>query len=181
MPTDVDQPNGASLPDHSSEQWLALLWLMFGALCLVLPAITTFSIETVLAGILFIAAGAKCVLTLLNLRAPHSALLFAGGFVVALLAALRVFFPVHEFLSFSALLGVFFLLQGLLAFRLAYRQQHRVSESARDLVANGVVNIFLAAFFTFGWIQPASWVPGILLGASMISLSLAIWRQAAVD
>lgn len=167
--------------------WPALLiegiaLILFGILALFIPPLITFGITTSL-GWLFLFGGiaALVIYAWAHTNAPgfRSLLLSAVLSVAAGIALLLR--PLSGMISLTVILIVFFALGGVAKLLYPLERSEHLSNYGGWIRASGVIDLVLAAFMFVGLPEIALWAPGLLLGANMVLVGIALVVVAALE
>ena len=158
-------------------RWFAVGWGILGLISIVLPAASTLAIEVVLAAILTFAGGYRVVLAWQNRGATSWRRSLVVGLLVAATGILMLASPGAGVMTLTMMLMIFFVLEAVLALNLAFELKASSSKWIW-LALNGLFNILLVGFIIVGWPFTALWVPGLMLGISMLSNAVIFWSFA---
>lgn len=139
-----------------------LLYLMLGVLCMALPQVAALAIG-VLLGVGLLAAGVSSLVFAGTLVGwPGAGISFFSGLLTLASGVVVLLFPALGALSLTAILVVFFLLDGLLKSAIAWRAWGLPGSGW--IALHGAASLLLAVLVLEGWPASADWVLGLFLG-----------------
>ena len=151
------------------------IFIILGMLAVALPGISTFSFE-LLIGWLFILAGgfqfARCFKSL-QTKEAFSSLLMAIIYII--FGILLLAYPLAGVISLTLFLTIFFIMDGVSKLFLGF--QMRTNHRWGWLVTSGAISLFMALLIFLGWPSTALWIPGLLIGMSLLFFSLSLPKQ----
>lgn len=158
-----------SLPEEAEHHWgwftgLGALFVILGLIALAAAAFTTLA-TVLLLGVLLLAAGVAQIahaLATSRARGLHA----VAGVVYTIAGGLIVIDPVGGAIGLTLLLGVFFLLGGLLRLLLAF--QVRPSPRWGWVLLGGIVTILLGVLILSQWPSSAFWIIGLIVGLELL-------------
>ncbi|MDP9011381.1 MAG: HdeD family acid-resistance protein [Pseudomonadota bacterium] len=160
--------------------------LLLGLAAVVIPAIATVAVETIVGWLLLISGMVGLIATFTMLRAPGFwwSLLSAFAGIMAGVVLLR--WPLSGAVSLTVILTVFMLAEGVVS--ILFSLDHRRDFSGRwsIMMMSGVVDIILAGIIFAGLPGTAAWAIGVLLGVNLIFggsalLSMALYARTAAS
>lgn len=154
------------------------IFTILGILAIVLPAATTFSIA-ILIGILLIIVGViQMIRVFQNRESPSSFWISLISAILAIvLGILILVFPMHGVMVLTMLLGIWFLVHGVIEIALGFRARH-VSKGWGFMVFSGLISIILAIIIWATWPVSALWFIGLLLGINLLLFGLSLFALA---
>jgi uncharacterized membrane protein HdeD (DUF308 family) len=149
-----------------------LVMMVLGLTAIAVPEIASLAI-TIFIGWLFSIAGVFRTVTLLRSRQrPGFAWSLATALLAVALGLVLLFRPLTGVLTLTMALGAFFVLEGVLAIRVALEFRRHLRSWGWVLV-NGLVDLLLAYLIWAGWPGSAGWAIGLLVGINMVFFGLA--------
>ncbi len=100
----------------------------------------------------------------------------AIGLIYLITGVYLVFFPLTGLLTLTLLMGVLFVVQGLVELNIALA--HRGSAGWGWLAGSAVMSIVLGLILVLGLPGTALWALGLLLGVNLIALGVAFFAMA---
>jgi len=154
-----------------------LIMIAFGLVAVGEPMVATIAV-TLFAGWLFLIGGVVGLTGIFTARRMPG---FWWGLITAVLAiavgAYLIWRPLAGVLSLTLAVAAFFGVQGIL--QIVAATGHRgVLASWGWLLANGVVNLILAAIIVSGWPGTAEWTLGLLFGINLLMWGLSLVMTA---
>ncbi len=144
----------------------SLVFICLGILAIALPGLFTLSIE-LLVGILFVIGG---ILQIARSFRGHTsgeiATLVISGLFYLVIGVLLLIFPVVGVLSLTMLLGITFLVQGVLQIYWGFAS--RALKNWGWWVFSGVISLLLAIIIFAQWPLSAVWFIGLLVGVNLL-------------
>lgn len=156
-----------------------IVFTLLGTLAVILPGISTLSIE-ILIGILFLIAGVVGGYRVLQTR--HE-----PGFWTSLIAPVLSIIvgiillanPIAGALTLTMILAIFFMIEGIAKILVSLNK--RPLPSWGWILVSGIISICLALIILSGWPQTGIWAIGLIVGINMIFFgwSLIVFGLAA--
>lgn len=181
-PSDFRAAVATTLREHSTFFLVeGIILLVLGVLAILLPPIATLAV-TIILGWIFLASGLIGWITTFGAHgAPgfwwsllSSVLATAAGLVLLLQ-------PVSGAVSLTALLVVFFIIEGLATIAYAFEHRKELSGRWEWMLVSGVIDLVLALIILAGFPGTAAWALGVLVGVNLIfggTALIAIAMQA---
>jgi uncharacterized membrane protein HdeD (DUF308 family) len=143
-------------------------------------------VATVFLGWLFLIAGVIGLIATFRARhAPGFAWALISAVLALLAGAALVWNPVQGLFSLTLLLAAFFIVDGVLMIFLAISHRRSLSGRWEWMMANGIVDLILAAVVISGLPGSAVWTLGLIVGidlvfggSSLIAMALAARKSA---
>jgi uncharacterized membrane protein HdeD (DUF308 family) len=164
---------------------LGVLWLILGALAIILPLAAAIAIDITL-GVLFLIGGVMQLVQVARCRGWRSVLPHALGGVLSVAAGvLLLFFPLAGVLSLTLIIAALFIIGGV--FRIVIAAQNREIRGWFWMMLSGLLGLVVGVLIWIGWPASSVWVLGLLVGIelifegwAMIMLAVAArqWRGA---
>lgn len=145
--------------------WAGLLLIVFGALGIALPTVSSLVVETWVSLILFSAGVTKIVYAFQTREEGFIWKLLIGALYIATGASL-FFQPLTGVLTLTLLLGSFLLTEGAFNIILAFRLKSQPNWTW--VLVDGIVTLFLGALVWLQFPSDAPWLLGTLVGASVL-------------
>ena len=145
---------------------LGFVWIVLGALAIVVPFAATLAIELPL-GAIFVVGGFAQIAQAFGSRGW-------GGFALHLLSGLLAFglglallvFPMQGILAVTMVLAAFLLADGVVRSVAALR--HREWKGWGLMLLSGALSIAIGVLIAIGWPSSASWAIGLLIGIDLL-------------
>jgi uncharacterized membrane protein HdeD (DUF308 family) len=157
-----------------------IVLVIFGWLALLLPGLFTFTFTIFLGWLLIILGIIQIFRSVTNRDAPGWGASFVSGLLFTGVGILLVANPIPGILTLTALLTMFFLIEGVLKTVVAWQLREETRQWVWFLVS-GILSIIIAFVIMSGWPATALWTIGLLagvyfiiLGSSMIALAMEI-------
>ncbi len=166
-------------PPHDTARklrWTGIAFLAIGILAVVLPALTGLTLGIIL-GLLLLLGGAAQLVYASQSRL-HKGTKVLAGIVYLLLGILLLAYPQAGLVSLALIIGILFLLEGLL--EIWYATRLRPLSSWGWVMAGGVISILLALLIWAGLPQGAAWIIGLLFGIGLIVNGIAILGLSSI-
>lgn len=145
-----------------------IVLLVLGVLAVAIPPLATLTF-TIFLGWLFLISGGIGLITTFRARGvPGFWWSFASAVLSVVVGVLMLLWPVSGAISLTLVLATFFILDGfaLIMYALAHREQ--LTGQWGWLLANGVIDLVLAALIIVGFPSSAAWAGGLLVGIDLI-------------
>ncbi len=154
-----------------------ILLFILGVIAIWVPAATAISI-TLLVGILCIVAGVVQLLRVFQNR-EHASFwtLLISAVLAVLIGVLLLVFPLHGALALALLLGIWFLIHGVIQIGISIQMRHYSSNWGLMLIS-GIISVILAIIIWSGWPLGALWVVGLMLGINLIFFGASLFVLA---
>ncbi len=155
-----------------------IVLVILGLAAIVIPPLATFAVA-ILVGWLFLLSGVIGLITTFWMRG-------APGFLWSLLSAaigivagiLLLWSPVTGAISLTAVLVVFFVMEGVASIMYALDHRRDLPATWGWMLVSGVVDLVLAAFIFAGLPASAAWAIGLLVGINMVFGGTALIAMA---
>ena len=194
MPTDVpaDQANidNADIEEVESKivkamhgHWRLYLGegaglLILGLIAVAVPPLTTLA-ETILFGWLFMVSGVIGLFTTFWMRGVPGFRWSLASAVLAILAAIWLLAkPIAGPLTLTAVLILFFLIEGISSIMFAIDHRRELSGQWEFMLLSGLVDLVLCVMIATGLPSTAVWALGLLVGINMAFGGLALIAMA---
>jgi uncharacterized membrane protein HdeD (DUF308 family) len=145
-----------------------IVLLVLGVLAVAIPPLATLTF-TIFLGWLFLISGGIGLITTFRARGvPGFWWSLASALLSVVVGVLMLLWPVSGAISLTLVLATFFILDGvtLIMYALAHREQ--LTRQWGWLLANGVIDLVLAALIIVGFPSSAAWAVGLLVGIDLI-------------
>lgn len=150
-----------------------LVFTILGALAIVLPNIAGVSI-TILVGVITLVAGCvQCLRVLQNRHTSAFWLSLIAAILAIIIGVLLLASPTRGVALLTLLLGVWFLVHGVIQVTLAIQAKGH-SNNWAVLLISGIASLVLAIIIYAGWPFNASWVLGLLLGINLLFFGVSL-------
>jgi uncharacterized membrane protein HdeD (DUF308 family) len=170
---------GASLHEH----WQLFLvegfiLIALGAAAVALPQVATFAIEAIVGWVLLLSGLIGLVSTWWMRRLPGVWWSLLSALVATTAGAVLLGWPLGGVLSLTAVLVVFFVVEGVAS--ILYAIEHRRHGAGRSvwLLVSGAIDLMLAALIVIGLPGTAAWAIGLLVGVNMVFGGVALAGMA---
>jgi len=151
-----------------------------GLIALILPPLASIAVAVLFGAVLLLGGIFGLITTLVSRHAPGFWLALLSSLVAIVAGALLFGWPAGGVLSLTLILTGFLAADGILTIMLALEYRRALHGRWGWLLANGVIDLILAAIIFIGLPQSAFWAIGIIVGvdllfggSSLIALSLA--------
>lgn len=152
-------------------QGLVLIGL--GLLAIALPGLSTLAIEIVIGATLIVSGAYRVVATVVAGSYRGSWLSLLGGGVALAFGCALFVNPSAGAITLTSLLGVLFLVQGVLSLLMAAHWRRHLSRWLW-IGASGLIDLLLAFLILSGLPGAAGWVLGLMLGINLSLLGAAL-------
>ena len=150
-----------------------ILFILLGILAVVLPGISTLSVDIFLGWLLIFGGAIQLYRTMKGgYHAPGFAWSILSGLLYLIFGILLIAFPIAGIFSLTILLTFFFLAEGLTKIILGF--QWRPLRRWGWLIVNGIISLIMAWIIWDGWPGTAFWVLGLLVGINMIFFGMSL-------
>lgn len=149
-----------------------IIFIILGLIAIAVPQIFTLGVELFIGWLLIIGGIVQLVR---SFRSRHTRGFWApliGSIVSIVVGVLLLLYPVIGVLSLTLLLGIFFLLEGIMTIIWAF--MIRPVQYWGMLLFSGIVSLILAGIIFFGWPSTAVWVIGLLVGINMLFFGISL-------
>ena len=145
-----------------------IILLVLGALAVLLPPFATLAV-TIIFGWIFLFSGLIGWVTTLGARGVPG---FWWSLISAVLATaaglILLLQPTTGAVSLTALLIVFFIIEGFATVAYAFEHRHELAGRWEWMLVSGIVDLVLAIIILAGFPGTAMWALGILVGVNLI-------------
>lgn len=150
-----------------------ILMMIIGFLAVILPVLSTLSIELII-GWLFVIGGAMQIIRTFQAgdEAPAFWMSLLSGAVSIVVGVLLLLYPLTGMLTLTILLTIFFILEGIIKLGIAWQWRH--VRNWGWLTLSGLLALVMAAIIIMGWPATATWVIGLLVGINLIFFGWAL-------
>ena len=161
---------GAGLEElRANWRWLVglgIVWMVLGALAIIVPFGATLAFELLL-GAIFAIGGVIQIAQAFRLRNWKGyGMNMLGGSLALVLGVLLLFYPFQGVLTLTLFLGAFFIVSGIL--QVISALQHRELRNWGWILASGILGMVIGALILAGWPSTAVWAIGVLVGIELI-------------
>lgn len=145
---------------------LGIVWMVCGALAIILPYAAAVAVELVFGGLLAF-GGILQVIQSLRCTGWNGKILHAIIGLLSLLAGgILLVFPHHGVLTLTIVLGAFFIAAG--TFRSMIALQHRNFAGWGWMLTSGILALGVGIIIFLAWPGSALWALGLLVGIELI-------------
>lgn len=145
-----------------------IVLLVLGFLALVVPSVTTLAF-TVFLGWLFVIGGVfGLIKTVASRKAPGFWWALVSAVLTTVVGVLLILLPVNGAISLTLVLAAFFIMDGVASIMYALEHRQQLTGQWGWLLANGIVDLAVAALIIIGFPATAAWAIGVLVGVNMI-------------
>jgi uncharacterized membrane protein HdeD (DUF308 family) len=149
-----------------------VLFTIFGFLAVILPEISTLTVELFLGWLMLFGGSVQLYRTLKDKTSDSFYGLLFTSILYIVFGLLLVIYPISGIISLTILLIFFFLLEGIAKIYLGFK----ITPTNQRIwfILNGVIALAMAGIIWAGWPGTAFWVLGLLVGINMIFFGLAL-------
>jgi uncharacterized membrane protein HdeD (DUF308 family) len=152
--------------------------LILGLIAVAVPPLTTLA-ETILFGWLFVVSGAIGLFTTFWMRGVPGFRWSLASAVLAILAAIWLLArPIAGPLTLTAVLILFFLIEGISSVMFAIDHRRELSGQWEFMLLSGLVDLVLCVMIATGLPSTAIWALGLLVGVNMVFGGVALIAMA---
>ena len=152
--------------------------LILGLIAVAVPPLTTLA-ETILVGWLFMVSGVIGLFTTFWMRGVPGFRWSLASAVLAILAAIWLLAkPIAGPLTLTAVLILFFLIEGISSIMFAIDHRRELSGQWEFMLLSGLVDLVLCVMIATGLPSTAVWALGLLVGINMAFGGLALVAMA---
>lgn len=152
--------------------------LILGLIAVAVPPLTTLA-ETILFGWLFVVCGAIGLFTTFWMRGVPGFRWSLASAVLAILAAIWLLArPIAGPLTLTAVLILFFLIEGISSAMFAIDHRRELSGQWEFMLLSGLVDLVLCVMIATGLPSTAIWALGLLVGVNMVFGGVALIAMA---
>ncbi len=152
--------------------------LILGLIAVAVPSLTTLA-ETILFGWLFMVSGVIGLFTTFWMRGMPGFRWSLASAVLAILAAIWLLAkPIAGPLTLTAVLILFFLLEGISSVMFAIDHRRELSGQWEFMLLSGLVDLVLCVMIATGLPSTAVWALGLLVGINMVFGGVALIAMA---
>ena len=152
--------------------------LILGLIAVAVPPLTTLA-ETILFGWLFVVSGAIGLFTTFWMRGVPGFRWSLASAVLAILAAIWLLArPIAGPLTLTAVLILFFLIEGISSVMFAIDHRRELSGQWEFMLLSGLVDLVLCVMIASGLPSTAIWALGLLVGVNMAFGGVALIAMA---
>ena len=152
--------------------------LILGLIAVAVPPLTTLA-ETILFGWLFVVSGAIGLFTTFWMRGVPGFRWSLASAVLAILAAIWLLArPIAGPLTLTAVLILFFLIEGISSVMFAIDHRRELSGQWEFMLLSGLVDLVLCVMIASGLPSTAIWALGLLVGVNMVFGGVALIAMA---
>ena len=152
--------------------------LILGLIAVAVPPLTTLA-ETILFGWLFMVSGVIGLFTTFWMRGVPGFRWSLASAVLAILAAIWLLAkPIAGPLTLTAVLILFFLIEGISSIMFAFDHRRELSGQWEFMLLSGLVDLVLCVMIATGLPSTAVWALGLLVGVNMVFGGLALIAMA---
>ena len=152
--------------------------LILGLIAVAVPPLTTLAV-TILFGWLFVVSGAIGLFTTFWMRGVPGFRWSLASAVLAILAAIWLLArPIAGPLTLTAVLILFFLIEGISSVMFAIDHRRELSGQWEFMLLSGLVDLVLCVMIASGLPSTAIWALGLLVGINMVFGGVALIAMA---
>ena len=152
--------------------------LILGLIAVAVPPLTTLAV-TILFGWLFMVSGAIGLFTTFWMRGVPGFRWSLASAVLAILAAIWLLArPIAGPLTLTAVLILFFLIEGISSVMFAIDHRRELSGQWEFMLLSGLVDLVLCVMLASGLPSTAIWALGLLVGVNMVFGGIALIAMA---
>ena len=152
--------------------------LILGLIAVAVPPLTTLAV-TILFGWLFVVSGAIGLFTTFWMRGVPGFRWSLASAVLAILAAIWLLArPIAGPLTLTAVLILFFLIEGISSVMFAIDHRRELSGQWEFMLLSGLVDLVLCVMIASGLPSTAIWALGLLVGVNMVFGGVALIAMA---
>jgi uncharacterized membrane protein HdeD (DUF308 family) len=152
--------------------------LILGLIAVAVPPLTTLA-ETILFGWLFMVSGVIGLFTTFWMRGVPGFWWSLASAVLAILAAIWLLAqPIAGPLTLTAVLILFFLIEGISSIMFAIDHRRELSGQWEFMLLSGLVDLVLCVMIATGLPSTAVWALGLLVGINMVFGGVALIAMA---
>ena len=152
--------------------------LILGLIAVAVPPLTTLA-ETILFGWLFMVSGVIGLFTTFWMRGVPGFRWSLASAVLAILAAIWLLAqPIAGPLTLTAVLILFFLIEGISSIMFAIDHRRELSGQWEFMLLSGLVDLVLCVMIATGLPSTAVWALGLLVGINMVFGGVALIAMA---
>lgn len=152
--------------------------LSLGLIAVAVPPLTTLAV-TILFGWLFVVSGAIGLFTTFWMRGVPGFRWSLASAVLAILAAIWLLArPIAGPLTLTAVLILFFLIEGISSVMFAIDHRRELSGQWEFMLLSGLVDLVLCVMIASGLPSTAIWALGLLVGVNMVFGGVALIAMA---
>ncbi len=161
-----------------------VLFILGGAAILV-PAVASLAVAIFLGWLFLLGGSVGLVATIMGRHAPGFWWSLVSAIVTIVAGGFLVFWPLGGTISLTFVLTAFLLADGLLMIFFAIDHRRQLSQRWGFLLANGILDILLAAVIVLALPSSAVWALGLIVGidlvfggSSLISMAMAARKSS---
>lgn len=157
--------------DSFQQHWrwllaLGILWIVLGALAIILPFAATIAFELIL-GVIFAVGGLVQIFQAFRSREwPGFGVHVFGGILALALGIVFLLFPVQGVVAMTVFLCAFFFAGGVT--KIVSAIQHRSFQNWGWMLFSGILGIIIAVLIWFAAAGGIMWVVGLLVGIELV-------------
>jgi uncharacterized membrane protein HdeD (DUF308 family) len=180
-PTELDRV-GRRLAEAFHAHWKlflaeGILMLVLGLLAIAVPEVASLAIA-ILVGWLFFVGGILRTLSVLRHREmPGFFWSLATAVLAVVLGIVLLLRPIAGVLTLTAVLIIFFVVEGVAAILLAIEHRKHLPSWGWVLLS-GLVDLLLAFLIWDGWPSSAGWAIGLIVGINMVFVGVSLIMTA---
>jgi uncharacterized membrane protein HdeD (DUF308 family) len=149
-----------------------ILFILLGIIAIILPSFFTFGVN-VFIGVVFLVAGLiQLFYSFKSWRQNGFFMSTMKSILAIVIGSLLLFFPVTAVMTLTVLLGIFFLLEGLMKIMMAFQFRH--IRNWAWLLFSGLLSLLLSFIILIAWPMSALWFIGLLVGVNLVFLGIAL-------
>jgi len=155
-----------------------IVLIILGILAIAAPVIATLAVDIYIGWLFLLAgiAGLYAVFSMPNIASFLLSLIPAALSLV--IGGLLIWKPAEGALSLTALMIVFFTVEGIFQIVTSIAYRNYIEDSWGWILLSGIADLVLAGIIIYGWPVTASWALGVLAGVNLITSGFAIAMAA---
>lgn len=149
-----------------------ILFIIFGALAVALPAFSTITLELFLGWLLIIVGAMQGFRAFRTKNVVPFEMILASALIYLTIGVLLLAFPLTGVLTLTVVLMILYFVQGIV--QIIMGLQYRSLERSGWLIFSGILTLLVAFIIWKGFPETAHWVLGLLVGINFIVFGAAI-------
>ncbi len=150
----------------------SILLIILGVIAIALPFYATLSFELFIGWILVIGGIIQLYKSIQMIKLPGGPISLMGAIIYIVVGALMLIFPMTGILTLTLLIGIFFLLEGLM--KIAFSFELKPTQNWGWLLFSGIIALIMSGIILFGWPATSLWVIGLLVGINLVFFGFSL-------
>lgn len=150
----------------------SILLIILGLIAIVLPFYATVSFELFIGWILVIGGIVQLYKSIKSIKQPGGAISLIGAIIYIIAGVLMLMYPLSGMITLTLLLGVFFLLEGIM--KIAFSFELKPAQNWGWLLFSGIIALIMSGIILFGLPTTALWVIGLLIGINLVFFGFSL-------